>query len=80
MKSYLAALSLGSLLPLQTVLANSKDAYHQEPLKVDIDPVKYRAACPDYTHYAKRPQYVKTCVRYNFSLMYPPAHHTAQVP
>ncbi|USP76112.1 glycoside hydrolase family 125 protein [Curvularia clavata] len=55
MKSYLAALSLGSLLPLQTVLANSKDAYHQEPLKVDIDPVKYRAACPDYAHYAKRP-------------------------
>lgn len=65
MKSYLAALSLGSLLPLQPVSAGLNNVYDQEPLKAGIDPVKYRAACPDYAHYSKRPQYVKTDVTNN---------------
>ena len=29
----------------------------QEPLKAPIDPLKYKAACPDYKNYAMRQQY-----------------------
>jgi hypothetical protein len=28
----------------------------QEPLKAPIDPLKYKAACPDYKNYAMRQQ------------------------
>jgi hypothetical protein len=30
----------------------------QEPMRVPLDPTKYRAACPDYKNYAMRRQYV----------------------
>lgn len=55
MKSHLAALSLGSFLTLQPVSAGFNNIHDQEPLRADIDPLKYRAACPDYANYAKRP-------------------------
>ncbi|EUC43940.1 glycoside hydrolase family 125 protein [Bipolaris oryzae ATCC 44560] len=55
MKSHLAALSLGSFLTLQPVSAGLNNIHDQEPLRADIDPLKYRAACPDYANYAKRP-------------------------
>lgn len=62
MKSHLAALSLGSFLTLQPVSAGFNNIHDQEPLRADIDPLKYRAACPDYANYAKRPQYAEHCV------------------
>jgi hypothetical protein len=31
-------------------------AQEQEPLRAAIDPLKYKAACPDYKNYAMRPQ------------------------
>ena len=59
MKSPLVALSLGTLLNLQSASAGLNNAGEQEPLRAAIDPLKYRAACPDYKNYAMRPQYVK---------------------
>ncbi|KNG48940.1 glycoside hydrolase family 125 protein [Stemphylium lycopersici] len=55
MKSPLVALSLGTLLNLQPVSAGLNNAGEQEPLRAAIDPLKYRAACPDYKNYAMRP-------------------------
>lgn len=51
-----AILSLGALLfqNLGSVNANADGV--QEPLRDAIDPLKYKAACPDYKHYAMRQQ------------------------
>lgn len=32
------------------------NAQIQEPLNANIDPLKYKAACPDYKNYAMRQQ------------------------
>lgn len=50
MKSSALSLAVGALLSSPCVLAG----LDQEPLKPAIDPNKYRAACPDYKHYATR--------------------------
>lgn len=50
MKSPVVPLVLGTLFSATAVLA----AFDQEPLGPNIDPNKYRAACPDYTNYATR--------------------------
>ncbi|KAH9882109.1 hypothetical protein J1614_001281 [Plenodomus biglobosus] len=50
MKSSALSLAVGALLSSPGVLAG----LDQEPLKPAIDPNKYRAACPDYKHYATR--------------------------
>ncbi|EOA86855.1 hypothetical protein ACJQWK_08400 [Exserohilum turcicum] len=55
MKSHMAAWSLGSLLTLQRVAGDPKMFAAQEPLKDGIDPLIYKAACPDYKNYAMRP-------------------------
>lgn len=70
MKSPLVALSLGTLLNLQPVSAGLNNAGEQEPLRAAIDPLKYRAACPDYKNYAMRPQYVKRYRDTQHVLMY----------
>lgn len=36
--------------------STSVGAEVQEPLKAPIDPLKYKAACPDYKNYAMRQQ------------------------
>ncbi len=59
MKSSLASLSLGALFTLSSVSAGLNNVQEQEPLRPPIDPLKYRAACPDYKNYAMRPQYVR---------------------
>ncbi|KAI8942700.1 hypothetical protein NX059_000748 [Plenodomus lindquistii] len=50
MKTPTVSLALGALLSSTSVLAG----LDQEPLRPAIDPNKYRAACPDYKHYATR--------------------------
>lgn len=58
MKSLLT-LSLGTQLTLRLVSAGTQNVgADQEPLKHQIDPTKYKAACPDYKHYAMGQQYV----------------------
>ncbi|KAF2129547.1 glycoside hydrolase family 125 protein [Dothidotthia symphoricarpi CBS 119687] len=44
---------LGTLLPL--VSAGVQNSGGQDPMRAQIDPNKYQAACPDYKHYAMRP-------------------------
>ncbi|OAL54425.1 hypothetical protein IQ07DRAFT_530637 [Pyrenochaeta sp. DS3sAY3a] len=52
MKSPLT-LSLGTLLTLRSANAGTQNVgADQEPLKHQIDPTKYKAACPDYKHYS----------------------------
>ncbi|ORY19025.1 hypothetical protein BCR34DRAFT_260384 [Clohesyomyces aquaticus] len=46
-----AALGLGCLFALCSAVA-SADTPLQEPLRAPLDPTKYKAACPDYKHYA----------------------------
>jgi hypothetical protein len=58
------AAPIGALL---TILSSVCAAYdpaegYQEPLGADIDPTKYKAACPDYKNYAMRQQYVNTSI------------------
>mgnify|MGYP003624088806 CR=1 FL=1 len=48
----------GVLLFLSHVSAGVHNAGDQEPLRPVIDPLKYKAACPDYKNYAMRQQYV----------------------
>ncbi|EFQ86932.1 hypothetical protein CFE70_008131 [Pyrenophora teres f. teres 0-1] len=55
MRSSLASLSLGTLFTLSYVSAGLNNFGEQEPLKAGIDPLKYKAACPDYKNYAMRP-------------------------
>ena len=57
MKQSLASLSLGALLTVSSVSAGLNNVKEQEPMRPPIDPLKYRAACPDYKNYAMRPQY-----------------------
>ena len=40
-------------------LGDWKHNNEQEALGFDYDPVRYKAACPDYRHYAVIPQYVQ---------------------
>ncbi|RMZ72649.1 putative DUF1237 domain [Pyrenophora seminiperda CCB06] len=51
----LALLSLGTLFTLPYASAGLNGVGQQEPLKAAIDPLKYKAACPDYKNYATRP-------------------------
>jgi hypothetical protein len=37
-------------------LLSGVGAQFQEPFKAPIDPLKYKAACPDYKNYAMRQQ------------------------
>ncbi|CAN9116768.1 unnamed protein product [Alternaria alternata] len=55
MKSPLASLSLGALFTLPSAFAGLNNVGEQEPLRPPIDPLKYKAACPDYKNYAMRP-------------------------
>ncbi|EDU41982.1 hypothetical protein PTRG_08931 [Pyrenophora tritici-repentis Pt-1C-BFP] len=55
MRSSLASLSLGTLFTLPYVSAGLNNVREQEPLNAGIDPLKYKAACPDYKNYAMRP-------------------------
>jgi hypothetical protein len=57
MKSSVSSLSLGALLST-SVFARVDSDSTQEPIKAAIDPLKYKAACPDYKNYATRQQYV----------------------
>jgi hypothetical protein len=62
MRSLLAPVVAGALLSSRPVAA-----YHagqQEPIA--IDPLKYKAACPDYKNYAMRPQYVQNVAETTF--------------
>ncbi|KAJ4379838.1 hypothetical protein N0V86_005022 [Didymella sp. IMI 355093] len=54
MKSHLLSLSLGTV-PFLSLVAAAYDDGVQEPLHNQIDPNKYRAACPDYKQYSMRP-------------------------
>ncbi|KAF1937706.1 hypothetical protein EJ02DRAFT_385138 [Clathrospora elynae] len=54
MRSSLGSLSLSALLTSTVVSAGLNSAEGQEPLRPPIDPIKYRAACPDYKNYAMR--------------------------
>ncbi|KAH7089055.1 hypothetical protein FB567DRAFT_627580 [Paraphoma chrysanthemicola] len=45
---------LGALVSLPYVSAGLNNAGDQEPLRPAIDPLKYKAACPDYKNYAMR--------------------------
>jgi hypothetical protein len=58
MKSALSSLALGALLSLSPVSARADPDNMQEPMKAAIDPLKYKAACPDYKNYVTRQQYV----------------------
>ena len=55
MKSHLLQLSLGTILSSSFVAAAFDDGI-QEPLQGNINPNKYRAACPDYKQYSMRAQ------------------------
>jgi hypothetical protein len=58
----IAALSLGFCTLLSSVSASEYAGAEQEPLRAPIDPVKYKAACPDYKSYSMRQQYVTELV------------------
>ncbi|EAT78692.2 hypothetical protein SNOG_14067 [Parastagonospora nodorum SN15] len=45
----------GASLFLTGVLAGVDNAGDQEPIRAAIDPLKFKAACPDYKNYAMRP-------------------------
>ncbi|KAH8728751.1 hypothetical protein GQ44DRAFT_675301 [Phaeosphaeriaceae sp. PMI808] len=55
MRSLLYSVVAGTLLSLTSVSADFYNAAEQEPMKPAIDPLKYKAACPDYKSYATRP-------------------------
>jgi hypothetical protein len=55
MKSHLFTLSVGAVLSSHLVAAAYDDGI-QEPFQGNIDPNKYRAACPDYKQYSMRAQ------------------------
>ena len=57
MKSNSAAFSLGLCSFLVPVSADMVSG--QEPLRAAIDPLKFKAACPDYKTYSMRQQYVR---------------------
>jgi hypothetical protein len=57
-----AAYSLGLCALLSSVSASEYAGAEQEPLRAPIDPVKYKAACPDYKSYSMRQQYVNALV------------------
>lgn len=56
MRSLLTPAVAAWLLP--SSLVAGLNAGEQDPLNANIDPNKYKAACPDYKSYATRPQYV----------------------
>lgn len=80
MKSPLASLSLGALFTLPSAFAGLNNVGEQEPLRPPIDPLKYKAACPDYKNYAMRPQYVNPIYKRRHTLIHAKAHRIAQVP
>lgn len=55
MKSPVASCALGALLCLTCVSAGPDPGVGEQ--KAHIDPIKYRAACPDYKNYVTRMQY-----------------------
>jgi len=57
MRSSSAAVVASALL-LSSPVAGFNNAGEQDPINPAIDPLKYKAACPDYKNYAMRPQYV----------------------
>jgi hypothetical protein len=59
MRSTFSSLAVGASLLLTCVSAGVNNAAEQEPMRAAIDPLKYKAACPDYKNYATRQQYVK---------------------
>lgn len=57
----------GASLFLTWVSAGVDNVGDQEPIRAAIDPLKFKAACPDYKNYAMRPQYVSTdCARLHY--------------
>jgi len=58
MKTIGASLSLGLCALFVSVSASEYAGADQEPLRTPIDPLKFRAACPDYKSYSMRQQYV----------------------
>ncbi|KAF2829233.1 hypothetical protein CC86DRAFT_368285 [Ophiobolus disseminans] len=54
MKSPLASIATSVVLA-STCVAGVNNAGQQDPINPAIDPLKYRAACPDYKNYAMRP-------------------------
>jgi hypothetical protein len=56
---------MGALFTFSSVSAGLNNVKEQEPLRPPIDPLKYRAACPDYKNYAMRPQYANSYMENN---------------
>jgi hypothetical protein len=63
MRSTVFSFVAGASLFLTSVSAGVDNAGDQEPMRAAIDPLKYKAACPDYKNYAMRAQYVDYCTR-----------------
>jgi hypothetical protein len=59
MKSSLSYVVAGASLLFSSVTSGAKNVEGQEPIGAAIDPLKYKAACPDYKNYAMRKQYVR---------------------
>jgi hypothetical protein len=58
MRASFSLLATSALFSATSVSAGVNNAGDQEPLRPAIDPLKYKAACPDYKNYAMRQQYV----------------------
>jgi hypothetical protein len=58
MRPILSSILTGASLLFIPVSAGFGHSGEQEPMRAPIDPLKYKAACPDYKNYAMRQQYV----------------------
>lgn len=59
MKSSLSHFVAVASLLFPFVTSGAKNVEGQEPMGAAIDPLKYKAACPDYKNYAMRKQYAR---------------------
>jgi hypothetical protein len=66
MKATGASLPLGLCALFQSAYASQYAAgADQEALGLPIDPIKFKAACPDYKSYSMRQQYVNLLTTFN---------------
>lgn len=56
MKSSLSYVVASVSLLFTSAATGAKNVGEQEPIGAAIDPLKYKAACPDYKNYAMRKQ------------------------